>query len=457
MTARWRPLAAVLLAVSCAAAAGCGRGAGKSGDVVLVTVDTLRADRIGLLGQTRDLTPEIDAFFADGAIYERAYATAAATSPSVVSLLTGKDPIEHGVRLLYQLVPSDVTLVTERLPEPWQTAAFVSSAVVTNEALGIADRFDHYDDFVDEQELHRVNYERRAERTTAAVLDWVEREADPERPLFLWIHYIDPHGPYHAPEPFRGTLDHEGHVPVELQRIPRYQRAPGVDDALDYVDRYDEEIAYLDAQFGRLVAGLEKARGLDDALVLLTSDHGETLNEYERWFAHDWHVYEELIRVPLLVRGPGTRSGRSAAPVSNVDVAPTVLRHAGAPAAELADVDLRRPGSMPRERVVFAESTKSSGQWLAAIGAEEKAMVAVTAGRKISEARAFPIGAPETSRASDPDGDLVRVLRQRAADDPAPAGIPENVRRGMKPGAPKVAPGVSPEAEERLRALGYVE
>jgi len=456
-----RALATILgcwLALGCSVASD---EAARPGDVLLITVDTLRADRVGLLGQERDLTPHIDRFFAKGAVYERAYATAAATSPSVVSLLTGLAPVEHGVRLLYQLVPSEAALVTELLPDTWQTAAFVSSAVVTDEALGIADRFDHYDDFVDEQELHRVNYERRAERTTRALLDWVRTEADPKRPLFLWVHYIDPHGPYHAPEPFRDTLAHEGHVPLEVRRIPRYQRAPGVDDALDYVDRYDEEVAYQDAQFGHLVHELGAVRPLDEALVLLTADHGETLLGHERWFAHDWHVYEELIRVPLLVRGPGARKGLSTAPVSNVDVVPTILRHAGvSPGSHLSDVDLRQPGRAPRSRVVLAESTKSGGQWLAAISAEEKALVSVGAGRSIAEKRAYRIGEPETapSPESPPaEGDLVDLLLRFARDDPAPAGIPEELRRGMKPGAPKVAPGVSAEAEERLRALGYVE
>jgi len=477
-----RDLRALAALVGCCLALACGPGPdepARPGDVLLVTVDTLRADRVGLLGQERDLTPNIDRFFAQGAVYERAYATAAATSPSVVSLLTGLAPVEHGVRLLYQLVPKEVALVTERLPESWQTAAFVSSAVVTDEALGIADRFDHYDDFVDEQELHRVNYERRAERTTDALLEWVRTEADPDRPLFLWVHYIDPHGPYHAPEPFNGTQGHEGHVPVEARRIPRYQLAPGVDDALDYVDRYDEEVAYLDAQFARLVKGLGAERSLDEALVFLTADHGETLIGHERWFAHDWHVYEELIRVPLLVRGPGTQPGRSSAPISNADVVPTILRHVGvAPGSPLSDVDpsgidpsgidlsgidlsgidLRQPGLAPRDRVVLAESTKSSGQWLAAIAAEEKALVSVGAGRRVGERRAYPIGDPETARESPPaEGELVDLLLRFAEDDPAPAGIPAEVRRGMKPGAPKVAPGISPEAEERLRALGYVE
>ena len=454
-----------------AAAAGCVLGVGsllalgcsepQPGDVLLVTVDTLRADRVGLLGQRRSLTPHIDRFFAEGAVYERAYATAAATSPSVVSLLTGLAPVEHGVRLLYQLVPDDVALVSERLPSEWQTAAFVSSAVVTDEALGIADRFDHYDDFVDEQELHRVNFERRARRTTQALLDWVRKEADPDRPLFLWVHYIDPHGPYHAPEPFRGSLDHEGQVPVETPRIPFYQRARGVHDALDYIDRYDEEVAYLDAQFGRLIEGLGAQRSLDKALVFLTADHGETLIGHERWFAHDWHVYEELIRVPLLVRGPGVGSGRSEAPVSNVDVVPTILRHAtGAEASGGELADLRDPSSAPRERVVLAESTRSDGQWLAAVGIDEKALVFVDRGRSVGEKRAYRIGEPETapsSRSSAAEGALFDLLLRFARDDPAPAGIPKDVRRGMKPGAPKVAPGISKAAEDQLRALGYIE
>ncbi len=115
--------------------------------------------------------------------------------------------------------------------------------MLTDESIGIARRFDHYDDFVDERESKRLVFERNASRTTDAALSWLREERDPGRPLFLWIHYIDPHGPYRVPTEEGPRFSHEGGRPLESERVHRFQLEPGVTDALDYVDRYDEEVA----------------------------------------------------------------------------------------------------------------------------------------------------------------------------------------------------------------------
>jgi hypothetical protein len=157
-------------------------------DIVLITVDTLRADRLGLYGYGRGTTPQLDRWFAEGVVHERAYATAASTSPSVVSLLTGLYPSEHRVRLLYQLVPDDVRLVTDGCRFV-SDAAIVSNVVLTDSA-GIAHRFDHYDAVVDEGVGRDVT--SGAERTTDAVMAWFATRRIPHG-LFLWVR-IDPHG-----------------------------------------------------------------------------------------------------------------------------------------------------------------------------------------------------------------------------------------------------------------------
>lgn len=431
-------------------------------DVVLITVDTLRSDRLGLYGYGRGLTPHLDAFFADGLVHERAYATSSSTSPSLVSVLSGLYPGAHGVRLLYQRVPDDVRLVTELLPESFQTAAFVSNVVLTDEALGVADRFDHYDDVVDEKESGRDVYERRAERTTNAAAAWLREHADPGRPLFLWVHYIDPHGPYRAPEPFGGSLRHRGRVPVEPGRILAYMRLPGVSDALDYVDRYDEEVASVDAAVDRLLRTLADERGLERTLVAFTADHGETLAERRFWFQHGWHVYEELVRVPLLLRGPGIEPGRSTTPVSGVDVAPTLLRHAGVePPAGWSTVDLRHPASAPAERPVFSEATLANGRWLAAVAGTRKSMLQLYPDRRLGAALAFDLAAEpgEEPLRLAPQGDaLATLLAERAAQDPPlaadTAGAHEHDPRATGPG---IDPRVRGQARAQLRALGYLE
>ena len=433
---------------------------GAPPDLVLLSVDTLRPDHLGLYGYARDTSPRLDRFFASGRIYTRAYGTSASTSPSVVSLLTGLRPPEHGVRLFYQLVPEDIGLLTERLPQAYQSAAFVSNIVLTEEALGIAERFDHYDDYVDEQESARKIWERRADRTTEAALAWLREERDPERPLFLWLHYIDPHGPYRPPEEWAGRFEDAREHPVEIERIYPHQREEGVRDAWDYVDRYDEEIAFVDAQIGRLLDGYGPR--LDDALVVFTSDHGETMIEHERWFTHGYRVYEAILRVPLMLRGPGVEAGRDERLVQGTDVAPTLLRAAGAPVpAAMPAVDLRTGSGLRDDRILVGEATGKTGQWLAAIQGEEKSTLRVHgAARNVEERKRYGLEddpGEQQPRVWDYGVPTARALLEFVRDDPDPAGVPRELEAGMRLSAPKVAPRADEEALEKLRALGYAE
>jgi arylsulfatase A-like enzyme len=434
-------------------------------DLLLVTVDTLRPDHLGIYGYERPTSPNLDRFFADGAIHERAYATAAHTSPSVVSLLSGLYPDEHRVRLIYQLVPEETAVLPQLLPEAFTSAAFVSNVVLTDEAIGLAGRFDHYDDFIDERESSRKIYERGARRSTDAALEWLAAEGKDAERLFLWVHYIDPHGPYRAPEGWRDRFDHAVPRPMVPSRVPAYQRDPGIYDGLHYVDRYDEEIAYWDEQFGRLVEGFAAVRDLDRTLVVMTADHGESMMEHENFFTHGYHVYEEIIRVPLLLRGPGVRAGRSQIPVSIVDVAPTLLAAVGARTPEAwSGADLRRVGAdPPKERLLWASGGNVGGEvegWLAGIAGQRKVLVGLSADGSVVERRAYDLAADagETAPLTPPQDDplLARVL-ERAARDPDPGGVPRDYRQGLRLDAPKVRPEVSPQARDLLRALGYVE
>jgi choline-sulfatase len=173
-----------------------------SPDVLLICVDTLRADHVGLYGYARRTTPRIDAFFSSGRVFESAYAAAPVTTPSIVSALTGLYPHRHGVRLLMQRIAPELATVADYLRQAgYQTAGVVSNAVLTDKATGLGERFGFYDDFVDEREGFREEmYERRAARTTDAAIRWLSHERDADRPHFLFVHYIDPHGPYRPPK-----------------------------------------------------------------------------------------------------------------------------------------------------------------------------------------------------------------------------------------------------------------
>lgn len=440
---------------------GCGAPDMRPPDVVLLTVDTLRADRLGLYGAPRETSPAIDAFFGEGWVFERAYATAASTPPGTVSILTGQWPDQHGVRQFYQRLPRDARLLSERLGAGYQSAGFVSNAVLADEALGIASRFDHFDDFVDETVSAPDSpfaVERRAGSTTDAVLAWLAEGRDPGRSLFLWVHYMDPHGPYDPPAPFEGRFSHEGRVDVIEERIQPYQRRDDTDDALDWIDRYDEEIAFTDREIGRLLKGLGEHVDLEGSLFVLTADHGETLLERPAWFRHGYHVFEEILRVPLLVRAPGEGGGRVATPVSVIDVVPTVLAFAG---MGHRGVDLRGP--LPEARTLHVEAAAGPFQWRAAIRGDEKFMVRVSAGTRAVERRRFVDLAadPEERRGAPwPEGsEAGEELLARVAEDPDPGGRPavDADQLGERLTSPKIDPRVDAEALEKLRALGYVE
>jgi arylsulfatase A-like enzyme len=460
--------AALLCAAACLA---CHRTAPRpSGplSILLITVDTLRADHLGLYGYERKTSPNVDRWFADGWVFERAYATETSTSPSVVSILSGVLPQRHGVRLFYQRVPDTTATAADLLrARGYQTAAVVSNVVLTDEAIGLAARFDDYDDFVDEKESRRPIWQRSAKRTTDAALQWLVTRRDPRRPHFLWVHYIDPHGPYEPPADAPRRFRHSGSVPVDSARILDYQRDPAIKDARDYEDRYDEEIAYCDREIGRLLEGYEKHVSVASSLLIFAADHGEMMAEHEFWFTHSYDVYEGMAHVPLTLRIPGQSAARFFVPVSLVDVLPTMLDLAGVPVpAGLDGNSLLRFASGPpasSARPVYVEATNFAGT------AQRRALI--QGNHKWIEQLRRPEGAvmrryridldedPGETRFRDwekSDSARVAPLEALVSADPDPAGMPREYSRGHKLATAKVRPDVSPEVREKLRALGYL-
>jgi arylsulfatase len=431
---------------------------------------------MSVYGYARSTTPGLDRFFEQGLVIERAYATEANTSPSVVSILTGLLPQEHRVRLLYQLLPDGIALIPDLLPSPYQSAAFVANVVLTDEAIGIASHFDHFDDFIEDDvgAPGAVVFERIAQRNTDAALRWLRTERDPERPLFLWLHYIDPHSPYRAPKDPRRSFTHEGHVPIDSTKISKHVREPGVDDGLSYVDRYDEEIAYMDAQVLRLIEGYSALSPVDEALWVFTADHAESMLEHELFFSHGHHVYDEVVRVPFMLRGPGIEPGRARVLGSGIDVAPTILEFAGVevPPA-LRGMSWLGPLDGSPERRVYSEATSplglllrsesrgEVGYWRAVVEGDRKWMVGMVRGdRAVHVERVYALDADPLELEPDlePAASAARsALLELIERDPDPGGLPEALAQGIQLDAPKVAPGITPEQRARLRALGYVE
>jgi arylsulfatase A-like enzyme/Tfp pilus assembly protein PilF len=282
-------------------------------NVVVVTLDTLRADRLGCYGFRGVATPNIDAVAAEGVLFEQATATVPLTLPSHTSIFTGLIPPKHGVRDNGGFfVDQKTTTLAERMKESgWTTGAFIG-AWVLDSRWGLDQGFDTYSDRFDLSKYKVVNLgtvQKKGDEVMDLALEWLEGVKS--RKFFAWVHLYDPHTPYEPPEPF----------------LSRYPGQP-----------YLGEVAYTDQVVGRLVSWLKGAGVWDRTVLVLLADHGESLGEHGEK-AHTFFVYDATQHVPLVVRTPWGDRGRSRAQVSTVDLMPTVLDLVGL--APQPDIDGR--------------------------------------------------------------------------------------------------------------------
>ncbi len=303
----------------------------------MVTLDTTRADRIGVYGGDSVPTPNLDAIAREGVIFDAAYAQAPLTLPSHSSMFTGKYPASHGVRHngVFRLRADETTLAESLKSAGFATAAVVG-AFVLNAGYGTEQGFDLYSDIPNDRysggrdQLYEA--QRSAEEVNEEVFRWIEKK--PEGRFFLWVHYYDPHAPYAPPESPGRALHGTG---------------------------YDREISYVDSCFGDLVARLRQRGLLDDILLVVAGDHGESLGHHGE-LSHGVFLYEPAMRVPFFIRAPGLVPEGRRVPdlVELIDVAPTILDLLGLP--PLADASGRslRPllhGEAETDgRLVFAET-----------------------------------------------------------------------------------------------------
>ncbi len=296
------PVALAVLALA-VVAVQCGDPNADRPHLLLVSVDTTRADSLGCYGQTRIDTPRIDALAAEGVLFEQCTTSVPVTLPSHASLLTGTEPFVHGVRNNGMPVPRQglVTLAETLAEAGYATGAFVS-AFVLDAQFGLDRGFDTYDDDFGRRAGGAARgpappaFERRADATCDAALAWLRDRSD-ER-FFLWLHLFDPHDPYEPPEPYRSR----------------------------YEDPYLAEVAYVDEQIGRVLDELERLKLAEDTLVVLVGDHGEGRGDHGEE-THTCLLYDSTLRVPFLMRAPGRLPARLrvAKQVSTLDVVPTVL------------------------------------------------------------------------------------------------------------------------------------
>ena len=300
--------------------------------IIMIVIDTLRADRLGCYGASRGASPNLDALAKDAVIGERVVAQSSWTLPSTASLLTGLYPLSHGV-LNEQKTFLDDTL--ESLPEVLAEHGFTTAGFVSNLLLSKESNF--HQGFETYQRLSWAN----AKKLNARFLDWLDNHG--ELRFFAYLHYVDPHDPYHAPPPFRehihspgnsfaGLTDSETFTALASQ-LPDQPLAslqnPVIAEGMQHLlDLYDSEIYYWDHCFGELMEELRRRNRLDSTIIVVTSDHGEEFLEHRKLY-HAQALYEESIRVPLILRGPGLQPRRISDYLEGVDLYPTLLNLVG--------------------------------------------------------------------------------------------------------------------------------
>ena len=426
-------------------------------NILLISLDTTRADHLSAYGYERETSAALDAFADDGVLFETAYAPSATTGPSHASLFTSLSPASHGVTKNGKNLGMSWTTVAEVLASSgYETAAVVSSYVLASR-FGYDQGFEHFDEDFSQaevpvgvtlwegEEVHGKFY-GRADDTTRRAVDWLEERPRKEDPFFLFVHYFDPHDPYTLPDGY----------------VPPFR--PGPSEALKknrVIYMYDAALAYMDQELGRLLNALGPL-GLDEnTLVVITGDHGEGLMEHGHWH-HGIHIYEEGVRVPLVLRWPShiDQGRRIQSPVSLVDLAPSLLALSGVPSessflgeslAEVltgqAELDPDRPVWLYRRHYAegddAVELDASGEQW----GLREGRWKLISGIRE---------GVLELYDLKSDPGETVN-LADRHPEVAARMQLTLDRWLAVQPrGGPPAAP-IDEEVRQRLEALGYVE
>jgi tetratricopeptide (TPR) repeat protein len=405
---------------------------GNRPDVLLVTIDTLRADHLGCYGYKNIKTPVLDALAKEGVRFERAFSPVPLTLPAHCSILTGTYPIYHGVRdnSGFILAPDQLTLAEILKQAGYRTAAFVGAFVVDSK-FGLGQGFDFYFDRFDLSRFENISpgyIQRTGDEVVRETIRWLESQrSGPRAPFFIWMHLYDPHDPYTPPEPYRS----------------RHKDNP-----------YDGEIEFSDANLGTLIDWLRVHERYENTLVVMAGDHGESLGEHGE-SKHGFFIYNATLHVPMIIRFPhGQYAGRSVtASVSLVDLLPTILQILGTGNADSGKVQghgllslILGKNSQYRPEI-YAETYYPRLQFgwselRALITEKEKYLLAPK-----EEIYEYGLDFSEIHNLADTETGRVNQLRN---------SLKSLIRRY---GTSKVAGGkttLDPETQEKLRSLGYV-
>ncbi|MBZ5705897.1 MAG: sulfatase-like hydrolase/transferase [Acidobacteriia bacterium] len=394
-------------------------------NVILITMDTVRADHLGCYGDRQVQTPTLDALAHDGVVFDRAIAQVPLTWPSHAVILTGTYPFQNGVQDFTgtPLSPQFRSIAQAFKQRGYATGAVVS-AFVLDRSWGLARGFDFYDDTFSAETFQQKDIglvDRRAGESVRRAINWLKSA---RRPFFFWLHLYDPHSPYDPPEPYR--TQYQGHL-------------------------YDGEIAYADHELGRLIAWLKQNQLYDRTAIVFLSDHGESLGEHGEQ-EHGFFVYDSTVHIPLIVKPPsgsGIQPGRAARPVETTAVAPTLLHLAG-----LKDVIAQQFNShgllgakAEKEDEAYSETFYpfSSFGWSPLHALETTRYHYIDA--PIAELYDLVADPAEKNNVAPQQSATVAVLKDK---------LQSRLRKNPFTPSQANSSGLSPDAAEKLRALGYV-
>ena len=416
---------------------------GRARGVVLVSVDTVRRDHVGAYGYARPTTPRFDALAREGLLFDDAVSTSSWTLPAHLSMLTGVDPGRHGGVDSRHGFNRAVPTVPALLRAAGFATRAVTSHLYVSGVYGLGEGFEHLD----------FRQDRKATDVADRGIDLLDRFGD--RPFFLFLHLYDPHWHYDPPDWARRMFEtsYAGSVTGLWQDFSRRDpKGVSAADLAHLLALYDGELRYADHEVGRVLDHLS-ARGLDQStLVVITSDHGEEFLDHGSW-EHQKTLYEEVVRVPLALRGPGVTARREPAPASLLDVAPTILAWAGiaVPPGVTGRAWLGAGAAPDRETYGETDQTVDATHKLFLRGgaARWKAIVSLSADGKetVSEEWYDLSSDPAERKSVAPAAAIADPIRQRAL-------ARWRAGRGAAGAARPVC--LSPEQQERLRALGYL-
>jgi len=464
-------------------------------NVLWVTIDTVRADHMSTYGGRAE-TPAFQRVADGGVLFDKAIAQIAVTGPSHTTMLTGTGPWTHGTLLNGIPIRDELTTLPEVLQgKGYSTAAFVSAYVLEGE-LGFSRGFEVYDDelghfpgladlvFFRSVAMVRRHFdpnmvvERRGDRTTDKAITWLEGR---DEPWFLWVHLFDPHGPYEPPAPFddRYSQGLQSSVSSGTPVFEQYDVAPylrkslaGVTSVPWVVAQYDGEISYADAQLGRLLDALDADGAIDNTMVVVNGDHGESLGEHDVWFDHGDDLYDASTWVPLAIQLPGgDHAGVTVDdPVELLDLAPTILDVLGiAPVAGMEGRTLRDTMQGTGHRIqarglCFDRPANQAARAAGTITEPTWRVASLRAPQSLFVRRESPDYPDEyydmvedptqelselEARLQDPDGAQLMGMLAEQAERLMGGMSTEMVERSTQE--------LSSDAEDALRALGYIE